>query len=216
MNQSHVKILLLESGFSPEQLGARTGISGMTFRRWSELPDDQLVPELYRKAIHEVVYELMAEGLLSEKSEVVKATLKESDQSIFGAAIKNLGFSADFLKNGKPNSESVVKGISHIGGHEGKQASVERSKKKILSYGKLGSEWKYRIKSLIAVIKSKDITHLDKFAAYGALFYLLTPFDLIPDHIPVFGLMDDFFILGIVTLYYAKRFPQLIKRNDNP
>jgi len=79
----------------------------------------------------------------------------------------------------------------------------------------LGSEWKYRIKTLLSVTKSKEITRLDKFAAYGALFYLLAPLDLIPDHIPVFGLMDDFFILGIVSLYYANRFPHLFAKKKD-
>ena len=62
---------------------------------------------------------------------------------------------------------------------------------------------------LIQVVKSKELTTLDKLVAYGALFYLLTPFDLIPDNIPIFGLIDDYAILGIAIAYYMKRFPKL-------
>jgi uncharacterized membrane protein YkvA (DUF1232 family) len=214
VNYSHLKILLKDSGFSPEQLGSRIGMSGMTLRRWSELPAEDKVPELYEKAFHEVVYELLAEGILPKESEIVPVVLKESEGSIFSAAIKNLGFTDEFLKNAKPDTESMVSGLSQIGASQGKQESVTKSKNRIFSYSKLGADWKYRIKTLYEVTKSKEITKLDKFAAYGALFYLLTPFDLIPDHIPVFGLMDDFFVLGIVTVYYVNRFPKLFKKQE--
>jgi uncharacterized membrane protein YkvA (DUF1232 family) len=211
VNYSHLKILLKDSGFSPEQLGNRIGMSGMTLRRWSELPADDKVPELYKSAFHEVVYELLAEGALPKESEIVAVVLKEAGGSSFNAAIKNLGFTDDFMKSAKPDSESVVRGLSQIGAQTSKQESVDRSKKRILSYAKLGEDWKYRVKTLYSVVSSKELTRLDKLAAYGALFYLLTPFDLIPDHIPVFGLLDDFFILGLVAVYYVKRFPQLFK-----
>ena len=55
------------------------------------------------------------------------------------------------------------------------------------------------------MIGSEKISILDKFVAYGALFYLVMVFDLIPDTVPVFGLLDDFAILGIATAYYVKR-----------
>lgn len=211
MNYSDVKTLLKDSGLSPEQLGSRIGMSGMTLRRWSELPAQDSVPELYKSAFHETVYELLAEGALPSDSSLIEKVLKESENSSFNAAIKNLGFTHDFLKSAKPDTESVVTGLAQIGAQAGKQESVDRSKKRILSYGKLGEDWKYRVKTLYEVITSKELQPLDKFAAYGALFYLLTPFDLIPDHIPVFGLLDDFFILGLVVLYYVKRYPKFFK-----
>ena len=56
------------------------------------------------------------------------------------------------------------------------------------------------------VIKSKKLSSVDKLAAYGALFYLITVIDLIPDTVPFFGLMDDLTIMGLVSAYYLKRF----------
>jgi uncharacterized membrane protein YkvA (DUF1232 family) len=55
---------------------------------------------------------------------------------------------------------------------------------------------------------------MEKLSAYGALFYLITVFDLIPDTIPVFGVLDDFAILGIVTAYYLRKFPDLFRVSD--
>ena len=82
---------------------------------------------------------------------------------------------------------------------------VDKQKKKILSFKKLGLEWSERISILTGVIASKKLSALDKFMAYGALFYLVMVFDLIPDTVPVFGMLDDFAILGIAATYYLKR-----------
>jgi uncharacterized membrane protein YkvA (DUF1232 family) len=60
------------------------------------------------------------------------------------------------------------------------------------------------------VVKSSKLSHVDKLVAYGALFYLLTPMDLIPDHIPVLGLVDDFGVLGFALTYYTKRCPEIL------
>jgi uncharacterized membrane protein YkvA (DUF1232 family) len=214
MNYGHVSQLQQDTGLSPEQLGLRIGMSGMTLRRWSELKPSDEIPDIYQKAFHELVYELLAEGNIDKESEVVKVVLKEAEGGIFNAAIKNLGFDENFLQNAKPDTEGVVTGMAFIGGTAAKQESIHRSISKISSFSKLGKDWKHRVQTLLAVVKSKELTKLDKFAAYGALFYLLTPFDLIPDHIPVFGLLDDFFILGIVTVYYVNRFPNLFKGQD--
>ena len=41
--------------------------------------------------------------------------------------------------------------------------------------------------------------------AERALFYLLKSIDFIPDHIPLFGFMDDFLILGLAAGYYSQK-----------
>jgi uncharacterized membrane protein YkvA (DUF1232 family) len=47
--------------------------------------------------------------------------------------------------------------------------------------------------------------------AYGALYYLLCPLDLIPDNVPVFGLMDDYCVLGLAASHYAKKHKNLFE-----
>jgi uncharacterized membrane protein YkvA (DUF1232 family) len=73
----------------------------------------------------------------------------------------------------------------------------------------MGKDWAERISSLMKVLESNELHTFDKLVAYGALFYLIFPFDLIPDYIPVFGYMDDFIVLGFAVAYYIKRFPHL-------
>jgi uncharacterized membrane protein YkvA (DUF1232 family) len=213
MNQSHLSLLLRETKMTPEQLGARLGISGMTLRRWSDHSPKDALPSVYAPAVYETVYELVAEGVLSAESEVVQIVLKEDKNSSIMATIQSLGIDKEFLANTNKVSrnmgDSMVETMVQIGTSEKKQASVDRSKEKIFSYKKLGQDWKYRIQTLYKAITSNELSRFEKFAAYGALFYLISPFDLIPDHIPVFGLLDDYVILGIVVAYYLKRFPNV-------
>jgi uncharacterized membrane protein YkvA (DUF1232 family) len=84
---------------------------------------------------------------------------------------------------------------------------VRHGGKLLARFRRLGREWAARINTLRRVVSARDLTRVEKLAAYGALFYLLTVFDLIPDTIPVFGLLDDFSILGIVAAYYVQKFP---------
>jgi uncharacterized membrane protein YkvA (DUF1232 family) len=212
MTQDHLSTLLKETDMTPEQLAVRLGISGMTLRRWADLPRNEPIPVLYERAIYETVYEFMAEGKLSIDAEIVKYVIKEDKNYSIMAAIQSLGIDKNFIEKADHSSSSLVEGMVQIGTSEKKQASVNRSKEKIFSYQKMGREWKFRIQTLYKAITSDELSRFEKFAAYGALFYLISPFDLIPDHIPVFGLLDDYVILGIVVAYYIKRFPKLFAK----
>jgi uncharacterized membrane protein YkvA (DUF1232 family) len=214
MTYAHLFRLLKEAGMSPEQLGERLGIAGITIRRWMDVPKGDALPILYEKALTTLVMELIVEGRLSSDSNSAKLFLKKGADTVHLAAIKSLGFSDDFFKKEETCSEDVVEAMAHLGADKKKQALVEKSKDKIESHWKLGKEWKSRLQTLWNAITSKNLSTFEKFAAYGALFYLISPFDLIPDHIPIFGLMDDYVILGLAVSFYLKRFPALGRREE--
>jgi uncharacterized membrane protein YkvA (DUF1232 family) len=209
MNYIHLLTLQKEARLSPEQLAEKLGVSGMTLRRWKQTPPEGNLPPLYETALVGVIYELVGEGTLSIESPLVKTVMSEHTWGPFEAVTAQLGFSKETLKGNKYDPEKMVEGLSEIGTNEFKRAAVDKSEKKILSFKKMSAEWSERINSLMTVLKSKEIHSFDKLVAYGALFYLINPFDLIPDYIPVFGYMDDFFILGLAAAYYLKRFPYL-------
>jgi len=201
--------LMRETQLSPEVLGDRLGISGMTLRRWRKEPGDHELPKLYSNALTGVICELAAEGKLTRESPVVQAALMETRWAPFDSAAANLGITWDRLKAGQFSEPKLIESLSEIGGNTDRREEVNRSAKRILSFKSWGTEWKERISSLMTVLQSKDLHAFDKLVAYGALFYLVTPFDLIPDYIPVFGYMDDFIVLGLAAAYYLKRFPHL-------
>jgi uncharacterized membrane protein YkvA (DUF1232 family) len=210
MQYSHLFKILETSGLSPEQFAPYLGISGMTLRRWREKPGDEEIPKLYERSLEAAVSQLIREGRLDPESPLARQTLKDSLES-FQSVLTNLGFSEDILSQSKNQEETVVLGLSQIGADEEKRHEVERSHKKILDFKKFSKEWGRRISTLMSVVTSKQIKSYEKLVAYGALFYLINPFDLIPDHIPGFGFVDDYAILGMASVYYLTRFAKLFK-----
>jgi uncharacterized membrane protein YkvA (DUF1232 family) len=204
MINSQVLTLLTDAQLSPEELAETIGISGMTVRRWFKKPKET-VPRVYVPAIREACYALIAQGRLSAESATVGTLLALSPSSEYGAALQNLGLQEGFDLQHKMSQDEVLIGLSRIGTQIQKQDDVDHNRTKIFSFKKLGEEWSRRIGTLWQIVGSKKISRVEKTVAYGALFYLLTPIDFIPDHIPFFGMLDDFGVLGIALAYYKNR-----------
>ncbi len=198
--------LVKETKLSPERAAPYFGLSGMTLRRWQEKPLRGELPEPYASACAKAVHTLVAEGVLSPDSTVVGEILSESGQTLQKSVEKTLGLAPNFLAEAANNSDVLETGLSRIGSDAGKRGAVERQEKRIFSFASWGKGWKRCISRLMDVIRSPQLTLTDKLVAYGALFYLITPFDLIPDTIPGIGYLDDFAILSLALLYYERRF----------
>lgn len=56
----------------------------------------------------------------------------------------------------------------------------------------------------MSCLQDRRLGFVPRLLALLAIAYALSPLDLIPDFIPVLGLVDDFFILGLL-LYLAIR-----------
>jgi len=73
-----------------------------------------------------------------------------------------------------------------------KHYSDEKFWGKMMKYGKLaGKTTVYYSLLLFYVAKSPEVPKSTKMIIVGALSYLIFPLDLIPDFIPVVGLVDD-------------------------
>ncbi len=209
MKNSHLLRVMEEANLSPELMADRLGISGMTLRRWRQTPPAGKLPELYERALVDVVGDLMAEGHLAPDSPAGLAVMKESSFTP-AASGSFMGITADMLEEKTGPSHGLIEGLANIGGNQSRQAVVIKSERKLEGLRKMGAEWKRRISLLWKVLSSAELNTFDKLVAYGALFYLIMPFDHITDTIPVIGYMDDFIILGLAVTYYMKRFPQLL------
>jgi uncharacterized membrane protein YkvA (DUF1232 family) len=199
---------MAQTGLSYEQLGSRLGISGMSIRRWKDRPTEEL-PKLYKFAVREVTLELIAEGSLAPHDPLVVSILKDEENRFCAAALTSLGMSSDFLKDGVVDSERMVNELQAIGAKPSVQKTVQDSGAALQNFRTLGEQWSKWIGTLLEVFRSQEAQWPDRCIASGALFYLLMPIDLIPDYIPVIGLLDDFAVLGMAASYFYKRLKDL-------
>lgn len=207
-------MMLEETKLSPEQFGRCIGVSGMSIRRWLKQAPGKTIPKIYSQAIMQAVYQMLLEGRLDRHSKSAQWVVRESQSISFQAVLKNLGLEhPDVLQNPQdlPYEDRLMANLAQIGASDARRAEVGKSRKKIIGFQKLSKDWREKIAVLLRAISSRKVTGLEKFAAFGAIFYLIMPFDLIPDHIPVFGLLDDYAVLSLAGAFYLNRFPFLKK-----
>ena len=197
-----------ESGLSIDAVAARLGISHMTLRRWRGRRG--AVSAMYERSFSPVLAELVKEGRLPAASIPAPGPVKAGGN--FRETLKRLGFPDDILSGKGGDNKNLIEGLSKVGAGTEQKRQVDRSIRSLGRFMAPGGEWKERISLMVNVIRSADLLTSDKLVAYGALFYLITPMDLIPDTIPVIGLLDDFAILGLAAWFYRDRFPFLFKR----
>jgi uncharacterized membrane protein YkvA (DUF1232 family)/transcriptional regulator with XRE-family HTH domain len=212
MRTSHLLSLIKETGLSPEKLAKRVNVSNMTVRRWMKRPPSAEIPKKYNRAFEDSVSGMIGDGVIGRHSRIARTIIENKDYSWFQNVIRNLGLSKNIYRPQKgSDTDRVIMGLSQIGADQARSSEVKDNIKKIQKHKGLGADWPGRIKLLLSVIFSKNIISLDKLVALGALYYLLYPFDLIPDYIPVIGMLDDYAILGLAAAYYMERFSDLSK-----
>lgn len=189
---------------SPEVLAPYFGIGSMTIRRWAKLAPTKPVPLAYERGILEGLYKLIVEGKVDAKHSSISSLLECSASLSFEAVIKSMGVSTNLIGAVSNHQETMTIALSKIGLKETHKKIVDEGTEQIKGFRKLGTEWHSRITRLLKIVRAKKLSRMDKLVAYGALFYLVTPFDLIPDHIPIVGLIDDFGVLGFAVAYYGK------------
>lgn len=202
--------LLATAAVSPEKASAELGVSGMTLRRWRDKPAGAELPELYRRAFEPTVRRLLGEGALHPEDPAVVAALTAPEEH-FSKSVMAMGITHDILEQADKHHNTIFVGLARLGQDEKRQAQVKASARMLARFKEMGGDWRKRLDDLEAAVRSTELSGLDKLVAFGALFYLITPFDLVPDAIPVFGLIDDFILAGVAALYYRKKFPALFR-----
>ncbi len=208
MKISVLEKLCDETGFSAELLGKRFEMSGMTIRRLLAASPKAAIPVRHNQNILNGVHRLIAEKRLSADSPAAREVFRSVRPASFDAAIAELGISDIGMDSGTYR-EQVGIVLREIGGSAEHQRAVSHGEAALSRFKALGAEWAQRIKLLWDTVASKKIKASEKLVAFGALFYVVEPFDMVPDGIPVFGLLDDFGMLGYATMHYTKKALQL-------
>lgn len=100
-------------------------------------------------------------------------------------------------------------------------AEIEKSGQEFKDIDKLDSDLSDKLKSsnvdpifvrycktLLSAIKSGKTSLKGKAIATGALIYFISPIDLIPDHIPIVGYLDDLAVLSLAVESLTKQTDQ--------
>jgi len=202
--------MLAATDLSPEKLSSYLNISNLTYRRWLKRPGREEIPKGYDRNIAGGIYQLLCEGKLDHDSKAVSYFMEHNMPEFFGAAVEQFHIPVELLTNRSVcHQDKITTVLLHIGNNAKIRQRVDKSVPSIRKFTSWGKDWKYRTTFLVKAICSKQLSLADKLVAYGALFYLILPFDLIPDSIPVFGYVDDFGILGFAMAYYVRKYPQL-------
>ncbi len=198
------------SRLGPEELAPLIGVSGMTLRRWKRKGRSVDVPMAYEAPVREAVFKLIISGHLEASSSDVAKLLDSSVSKSFEACIKSLGVNGFEMSEEINNESSSALMLAEVGHGKEHRDEVDAKQDVIEKFKSFGESWRSHLGCLLNVIRSKRLSVIDKVVAYGALFYLLCPFDLIPDSIPVVGYIDDFAMIAIAVAFYTKRFPHLL------
>jgi uncharacterized membrane protein YkvA (DUF1232 family) len=205
MTNSHLLTLMSESKLSPEALGARIGISGMSIRRWLKERENTEIPDPYASAFQLTVQKMIVEGMLPGTSQSALWSFEAIGGLPQTASLHAMGYNAKMAVPLEGEDEKVLAMLSQIGNQVTSEAEVENQTAMISERKKSGREWAKKIGALTSVLKSKKLKRVDKSIAVGALFYLIFAFDLIPDPVPIVGLFDDLAILGVAANYYKNK-----------
>lgn len=207
--------LIRKADLSPEQFASYLGISGMTIRRWQAQDPQAVVPELYQMALVKTVEKLVMDGFLDVHDEEVKPFLKDHHSENLRLNLQTLGLDLDELKKlENPSGQNLEETLRKIGASEKRQEQVLGHLDYIRKLTGLHESMKESVKTLLGVIGKKNIAVSAKMVAFGALFYLIAPLDLIPDSVPVFGFVDDVAILNLAAMYYAAGMAKILSGGE--
>jgi uncharacterized membrane protein YkvA (DUF1232 family) len=90
-----------------------------------------------------------------------------------------------------------------------KELIVVRNKS-LVKFKIKAKELKHNLSALYLVYKRKDVSILAKIIILIAIGYALSPIDLIPDFVPIFGYIDDLIILPFLIFISLKLIPPQI------
>lgn len=112
------------------------------------------------------------------------------DQTLFGSADLNASF-----QHGFDELESHVHGLGQ--GNPDAQHLQNEVENKMAGLS-IAKPFQERVQSLFSALKTREITEYSRSLIYGALIYFINPMDLVPDTVPMIGLLDDYSVISMV------------------
>jgi uncharacterized membrane protein YkvA (DUF1232 family) len=205
MKISQLNKILKDSNQSPEKLAQYFQVSNMTLRRWMQKGGTGKIPAQYHSNIYQGILALARDGMLEKDSALVHEAFEYNQKLFEETSFMRMDLSMEDFKKEESSEEGLVDMCLRLGQKDESMKYIENNEGQIKILEKKNSGLKDKVMTLMKVLKATDMQRTQKYVAIGALFYLVFPFDLIPDHIPVIGLMDDLGVLTVAVNYYLKQ-----------
>lgn len=204
MKVLQISKLIKDTGLSPEKLAVYFQVSNMTLRRWLKNPGAYKIPSQYETNLHQGILSLVKDNLLSKENEVVLVAYEFMQNISTRNSFMMMDLSIEQFEKNVHDEEGTIDLCLKLGEKDENLAYIERNQEKLKEYGAKKTGIGSKVTTLWRILKGTDIHVTHKYVAIGALFYLLFPFDFIPDAIPGIGFLDDIAVLGVAVDYYMK------------
>lgn len=204
MKVNQISKLIKDTGLSPERLAGYFQVSNMTLRRWLKKPITYKIPSQYETNLHQGILTLVRDGLLPKENEIVLESYDFMQTLSTKNSFMMMDLSVEQFEKGLQDEEGTVDLCLKLGQKEESLSYIQNNEEKLKEYEGKSTSFAEKISTLWNVLKSTDVQRTHKYVAIGALFYLLFPFDFIPDAIPGVGFLDDIAVLTIAVDYYLR------------
>ncbi|MEK2644882.1 DUF1232 domain-containing protein [Bdellovibrio sp. BCCA] len=204
MKVAQLNKLLKETKLSPERLAEYLQISNMTVRRWGKNPGTFQIPAQYEANLYAGILSLSKDGLLSKDHPLVIEAFEFLQTTYIQNSFHRMNVTPDQLGKDSSMDEGIVDLCLNLGQQSDNLDFVNQHSGEIKSFEKKNPNIYKMAQKLWQVVRSDEMQRAQKYIAFGALFYLFFPFDLIPDGLPALGFMDDFGILTVAYNYYVR------------
>ncbi len=207
MKVHQISKLIKDTGLSPERLAIYFQVSNMTLRRWLKKPITYKIPTQYETNLHQGILSLVKDGLLLKENEIVLESYDFMQTLSTKNSFMMMDLTVEQFEKNVQDEEGTVDLCLKLGQKDESLVYIQENEEKLKEFEVKNSSIGEKVTTLWKVLKGSDIQRSNKYVAIGALFYLLFPFDFIPDAIPGIGYLDDIAVLGVAVDYYIRLKP---------
>ncbi|WP_413294371.1 YkvA family protein [Bdellovibrio sp. HCB185ZH] len=204
MKISQISKISKDTGLSPEKLAVYFQVSNMTLRRWLKKGGTARVPSQYDTNIYQGILAMVKDGAIDKDHECVKEAYEFTQVLFANNSFMMMDLQAAQFENTGNDEDGLMDLCLRLGQRDDSLSYVQRNEQTLQDLEKKSPSIREKVTALWQVLKDGELQKTSKYVAVGALFYLVFPFDFIPDSVPGVGLLDDYAILSIAMDHYLR------------
>ncbi|MEK2690685.1 YkvA family protein [Bdellovibrio sp. GT3] len=204
MKISQLSKISKDTGLSPEKLAVYFQVSNMTLRRWLKKGGTVRVPAQYDTNLYQGILTMVKDGVIDKDHECVKEAYEFSQSLFANNSFMMMDLQATQFEQSGANEDGLMDLCLRLGQRDDSLTYVQNNEATLQGLQNKSPSIREKVMTLWNVLKDGDLQKTSKYVAVGAMYYLVFPFDFIPDSVPGVGLLDDYAILSIAVDHYLR------------